>query len=1503
MLHLLAASAALTSGHALIRPPSAAVMAVCPWTAAPACSPHARRSAVQPLCCEKPEQEASTPELRPPPSRSLRETQLNSPIHLKSKRPLGKRHLTYESTRWLGREMRWKARDYLLTLEQETLGFLAISEEAALLHALRHFSMQGLQSHLRMRLAEAAPSTVDGRAGAELIARHPPTIWAAFQLAVQQRLQERCEDGNEIRVTVERKDLGPPSDPKDWQTDLEWLILPQVRNLQLDASAEECARRSLTPVSGKAQAASRPAGPKPRANAKQPAGKQARNAPTSRSAVASGANAGGAGQQVRSGARKKSTPAQGPAVAAAGGKSAPRPNAKQPLGRKEVGSFTLAWLSTATEVLADEYLAFVDQLGTASAQVGVEGADAEKALLEALAPRFGVVPLVHRIDELLALEGDVPAEAREHAERVRLHVPTCWSSFSGAVRSRLQLRYDNDDALGAVQGSDGGSSDGGTTAWAPRETWSSSMPWLLQKALYESAKAERGFQWTLDRREEAPPRGGAMAGGAQADGAQAGGVMAAGEDGEDGEDGAARAARRQREKRQALTAAVTAQALARATLLAAGEAGGGASEGTADGAAATVPAWTRVNAEGKLELLSIPTWEDAGGSLGGEGGDGLEGLSPLPAAAPLEGAEEVVEALRAYTKDALRLLRLERSAALGAAEELLVQLEEEEARALSADAQAAEAAAAAKAKAEAERKAAAASMTLDAAPAADEPTVDEPAADSDADRTAGRKPPTAAEEAAAASAEAAAAAVELATAEEGRMDRAMRMLRSVRLSNVQAVDGEKSGKRTLLTISPGSVDDGRLPRSSLRVGDVVWVRPGAEEASLWPGKARKAGKAGKAGEEKAPADGLRGVVSKSTGSSLVVSLDSGALAREVQMLGGGGAEEAAEEAQAAADDEALARSWLGGQVRVDYLGSDVTFSRNVGALEALHRSGQMALEGKAAPNYAILRALYAGASGDGLKAASAAVGAAPEFAPFDEMLNADQRRAVDAALSGPLPLSIVQGPPGSGKTSMVVELVRRAVLSSGLRVLAVAPSNMAVDGLALRLAAAEPSLRLVRVGDPQRVDAGALSITAEQVASRRSGELEREAEAELQRRIAEVDADEKMGKKRKAVMKQYLRRHTKRMVSKRQARGPLEAMADAQVLLCTTTAAAEKAVRDLPPFDLVVVDEAGQATSPNAWVPLLRGRRGVLIGDPMQLPPTILSREAAAGGLDVTLMESATAKLGAGSHTLLATQYRMHEAISEWSSRQFYNGRLITHPSAAKRLLSELMPTSAGAAAATDAGADADAGEDPLAPPLLTLAVWGGASGRGLETRAAGGAIVNHAEARAVVAHVASLLTAGVPASRIAVISPYSAQVGLIRRQLSKSVAVQRLLTAAAMAAGALEPEAVEVATIDSFQGREADAVVLSLVRSNTRRSIGFLADARRLNVAVTRARRHVAIVCDPSTVRSDPLLDSLLTHCESRGVVRQVEGEGGAGAANARGVVMPVSGSTTSPPLQQPRS
>jgi len=211
----------------------------------------------------------------------------------------------------------------------------------------------------------------------------------------------------------------------------------------------------------------------------------------------------------------------------------------------------------------------------------------------------------------------------------------------------------------------------------------------------------------------------------------------------------------------------------------------------------------------------------------------------------------------------------------------------------------------------------------------------------------------------------------------------------------------------------------------------------------------------------------------------------------------------------------------------------------------------------------------------------------------------------------------------------------------------------------------------------------------------------------------------------------------------------------------------------------------------------------------------------------------------------------MHQSISEWPSAQFYSSNLLSHSSASSRVLTDLpsvAPTNVTSAVVAVLAVE----------PTSSQGFYPTTSG-GYEMRGAGGAIVNRAEARAVAAHVNALLASGVPASAIAVISPYSAQVALL----------QRLLAGEAGGEGGEAPEsaAVEVSTIDAFQGREAEAVVLSLVRSNRRKSIGFLADRRRLNVAVTRARRHLAIVCDPSTVRADPLLASLLAHAERVGM------------------------------------
>lgn len=169
--------------------------------------------------------EDPVPMLRAPEPRSKEEmldakVELPSVELLQSKQPLGRSQLTPYATNWLAKEMRWKAQEYIITVEQETLGFLAVSEEAQLLRALGAFSASSLQAHLRLRLGAHPLKTSEGRAGAELAARHPPTVWAAFQLAVQQRLQERSVSYDNEGVAVDT----------NWRQDLEWVILPHIRD-------------------------------------------------------------------------------------------------------------------------------------------------------------------------------------------------------------------------------------------------------------------------------------------------------------------------------------------------------------------------------------------------------------------------------------------------------------------------------------------------------------------------------------------------------------------------------------------------------------------------------------------------------------------------------------------------------------------------------------------------------------------------------------------------------------------------------------------------------------------------------------------------------------------------------------------------------------------------------------------------------------------------------------------------------------------------------------------------------------------------------------------------------------------------------------------------------------------------------------------------------------------------------------------------------------------------
>jgi predicted DNA helicase len=304
-----------------------------------------------------------------------------------------------------------------------------------------------------------------------------------------------------------------------------------------------------------------------------------------------------------------------------------------------------------------------------------------------------------------------------------------------------------------------------------------------------------------------------------------------------------------------------------------------------------------------------------------------------------------------------------------------------------------------------------------------------------------------------------------------------------------------------------------------------------------------------------------------------------------------------------------------------------------------------------------------------------------------------------------------------------------------------------------------------------------------------------------------------------------------------------DALTSAQVVLCTNTGAGDPLILKLEAFDLVVVDEAAQAIEPSCWIPLLQGRRCVLAGDACQLAPTIMSRQALDGGLGVSLMERAGALHGGLLSTMLGIQYRMHHAIALWASHEMYGGRLRSAPHVASHLLRDSLGVQ-----------DSPLTRVPML--LLDTRLPFGSLIPGCDERldpAGTGSFYNEGEADIVVAHIRALLATGVPPASIAVQSPYMAQVQLLCDRIEEIPGA----------------EGVQVASVDSFQGREADAVVISMVRSNNIGVVGFLGDNRRMNVAVTRARKHVTIVCDSTTVSRNEYLQRLLQHIRRFGEVR----------------------------------
>lgn len=459
----------------------------------------------------------------------------------------------------------------------------------------------------------------------------------------------------------------------------------------------------------------------------------------------------------------------------------------------------------------------------------------------------------------------------------------------------------------------------------------------------------------------------------------------------------------------------------------------------------------------------------------------------------------------------------------------------------------------------------------------------------------------------------------------------------------------------------------------------------------------------------------------------------------------------------------------------------------------------------------------------------------PKFSPprdyeFSQSLNPSQEEAIRFALSAE-DLAVIHGPPGTGKTTTVVELIFQAV-KRGQKVLASAPSNTAVDNLLERLAAR--GLRVVRLGHPARTEErlreyGLDAQVAGHDLMRFVKEMLREAE----------DLFRKAGRFTRAKpapgAKPEMRREARRLKAeaRRLEQQAVDSVLDRADIVCATLAFNEELLGERR-FDLAVIDEACQSTEPGCWIPALWADRLVLAGDHCQLPPTVLSLAAAREGLAQSLLERVVAHYGEDITRRLKVQYRMHTDIAEFSSARFYHGSLQAHESVASHRLCDLPHVS----------------PSPLTADPVTFIDTAGADWTE-ETDPDGQSKRNPREGAFVLRKVRELLSAGLTPDELAIITPYAAQVRWLRDESGL--------------------EELEIDTVDGFQGREKEAILISCVRSNPEGEIGFLADTRRMNVALTRARRTLIVVGDSATLGGHEFYESLLAYFESIGAYRSI--------------------------------
>ncbi len=437
-----------------------------------------------------------------------------------------------------------------------------------------------------------------------------------------------------------------------------------------------------------------------------------------------------------------------------------------------------------------------------------------------------------------------------------------------------------------------------------------------------------------------------------------------------------------------------------------------------------------------------------------------------------------------------------------------------------------------------------------------------------------------------------------------------------------------------------------------------------------------------------------------------------------------------------------------------------------------------------------------------------------------QSLNESQNNAI-IKIDSAQDICIIHGPPGTGKTTTLAKAIEHTLIKEN-QVLFTAPSNTAVDNMVSNLL--DKGINVLRLGNPARVNEKNIKATFD-------AKIENHLMySELQKMYKEANKLRNQAFKYKRNFDREQRENRKALVTESKAllndARRIEKIIEndiienAQVICSTFVGASDEILRKIY-FSTLFIDEAGQSLEPACWIAIKKADRIILAGDHRQLPPTIKSEKAIKSGLGITLFEKSIENQP-NSSVLLDIQYRMNENIMNFSNSEFYDNQLKAHDSVKNHLLFE-----------NDS-------------PFLFIDTAG--CGFYEEINKQSKSFYNSEEIKILINHLTNLKNQIKENISVGIISPYKEQVNELRRVLNKSD---------------FENMNISIDTVDGFQGQERDIIYISLVRSNDNSDIGFLKDTRRMNVAMTRAKKKLLIVGDSATISENDFYSRFIEYSE----------------------------------------